>query len=148
VKEVSAAHAYGLMQLVPETARGMARHFSIRRVTTSDLMTSDLNIKLGTYFLRNLLDRYNGQMEWVLAAYNGGPSRADQWRNWGPFEETADLIEVIPLHETRLYVQIVERNADIYRRLYAGLKPDFPPYQPKPAPAPPVAKKKKKRAQS
>jgi soluble lytic murein transglycosylase len=148
VKELSPAHAYGLMQLVPETARSMGRHFSIRRVSTSDLMTSDLNIKLGTYFLRNLLDRYNGQMEWVLAAYNGGPSRADQWRNWGPFEETADLIEVIPLHETRLYVQIVERNADIYRRLYSGLKPDFPPYQPKPLPAQPAPKKKKKRKQS
>jgi soluble lytic murein transglycosylase len=138
IKEVSNAHAYGLMQLIPETARSMARHFSIHRVTTSDLMTSDLNIKLGTYFLRNLLDRYNGQMEWVLAAYNAGPGRSDLWRNWGPFEETADLIEVIPLHETRLYVQIVERNANIYRRLYAGLKPDFPPYQPKPEPKPPT----------
>jgi len=148
VKELSSAHAYGLMQLVPETARELARHFSIRRVSTSDLMTSDLNIKLGTLYLRRMLDRYNGQMEWVLAAYNGGPGRADQWRNWGPFEETADLIEVIPLHETRLYVQIVERNADIYRRLYSGLKPDFPPYQPKPAPARPAAKKKKRHTQS
>ncbi len=147
IKEISTAHAYGLMQLVPDTARSMARHFSIRRVSTSDLMTPDLNIQLGTYFLRNLLDRFNGQMEWVLAAYNAGPGRSDTWRNWGPFEETADLIEVIPLHETRLYVQIVERNANIYRRLYAGTKPDVPPYQPKPAPAKPSAKKRKKRTQ-
>jgi soluble lytic murein transglycosylase len=147
IKELSPAHAYGLMQLVPETARSMARHFNIRRVSTSDLTTPDLNIKLGTYYLRNLLDRYNGQMEWVLAAYNAGPGRSDLWRNWGPFEETADLIEVIPIHETRLYVQIVERNADIYRRLYAGLKPDFPPYRPKPDPAPPAPKKKKKHTQ-
>jgi soluble lytic murein transglycosylase len=147
VNEISTAHAYGLMQLIPETARSMARHFGIRRVSTSDLTTSDLNIQLGTYFLRNLLDRYNGQMEWVLAAYNAGPGRSDQWRNWGPFEETADLIEVIPLHETRLYVQIVERNADIYRRLYSGLKPDFPPYRPRAAAAKPAARKKKKRGQ-
>lgn len=134
IKEVSEAHAYGLMQLVPATGRQMARHFSIRRVATSDLTTADLNIQLGTYYLRTLLDRFNGQMEWVLAAYNAGPGRSDLWRNWGPFDETADLVETIPFHETRLYVQIVERNAEIYRRLYSGSHPDFPPYQPKPAP--------------
>lgn len=144
VKEVSDAHAYGLMQLIPGTARSMARHFNIRRVDTPDLMTVDLNIQLGTYFLRTLLDRFNGQMEWVLAAYNAGPGRSDLWRNWGPFDETADLIETIPFHETRLYVQIVERNADIYRRLYAGSKPDLPPYHPKPLPKKAAAKKQTK----
>jgi soluble lytic murein transglycosylase len=147
IKEVSPAHAYGLMQLIPETGRIMARHFAIRRVGTTELMSPDLNIQLGTYFLRTLLDRFNGQVEWALAAYNGGPTRADTWRNWGPFEETADLIEVIPLHETRLYVQIVERNADIYRRLYAGSKADVPPYQPKPAPKTTVTTKKTKHSQ-
>jgi soluble lytic murein transglycosylase len=116
-------------------------------VGTTELMSPDLNIQLGTYFLRTLLDRFNGQVEWALAAYNGGPTRADTWRNWGPFEETADLIEVIPLHETRLYVQIVERNADIYRRLYAGSKADVPPYQPKPAPKTTVTTKKTKHSQ-
>jgi soluble lytic murein transglycosylase len=144
IKEVSDAHAYGLMQLIPSTGRQMARHFSIRRVSTSDLTTADLNIQLGTYYLRTLLDRFNGQMEWVLAAYNAGPGRSDLWRNWGPFEETANLIEAIPFHETRLYVQIVERNAEIYRRLYSGTHPDFPPYQPKPAPRKIAAKKKVK----
>jgi soluble lytic murein transglycosylase len=147
IKEVSDAHAYGLMQLVPGTARSMARHFSIRRVGTSDLMTAGLNIQLGTYYLRHLLDRFSGQMEWVLAAYNAGPGRSDLWRNWGPFEETADLIETIPFRETRLYVQIVERNADIYRRLYAGTKPDVPLYQPKPAPKRSASRKKPKRQQ-
>jgi soluble lytic murein transglycosylase len=145
IREVSDAHAYGLMQLVPGTAKSMARHFSIRRVSTSDLMTSDLNIQLGTYYLRHLLDRFNGQMEWVLAAYNAGPGRSDLWRNWGPFEETADLIETIPFHETRLYVQIVERNADIYKRLYAGKEPNLPAYRPKPAPkSSPLPRTKKK----
>jgi soluble lytic murein transglycosylase len=147
IKEVSDAHAYGLMQLIPGTARSMARHFSIRRVNTADLMTAGLNIQLGTYYLRDLLDHFNGQMEWVLAAYNAGPGRSNLWRNWGPFEETADLIEVIPFHETRLYVQIVERNADIYRRLYAGRTPDVPAYTPKTAPRQSKHKKKAKRAQ-
>ena len=147
IKEVSDAHAYGLMQLIPGTARSMARHFSIRRVDTSDLMSPDMNIQLGTYFLRTLLDRFNGQMEWVLAAYNAGPGRSDLWRKWGPFEETADLIEAIPFHETRLYVQIVERNADIYRRLYAGSKPDVPPYQPKPVSRKATPKRKTSRPQ-
>ena len=54
----------------------LARHFSIRRVNTSDLLTSDMNIQLGTYYLRTLLKEFNGQMEWVLAAYNAGPGRS------------------------------------------------------------------------
>ncbi len=144
IKEVSDAHAYGLMQLIPATGRQMARHFSIRRISTADLETADLNIRLGTFYLRTLLDRFNNQMEWVLAAYNAGPSRSDTWRNWGPFEETADLVEAIPFHETRLYVQIVERNAEIYRRLYAGTHPDLPPYKPKSLPPRTPPKRKKK----
>lgn len=146
IRIVSDAHACGLMQLMPATGRQLARHFSIRRVDTSELLTPDLNIELGTYFLRTLLDRYNGQMDWVLAAYNAGPTRSDLWRNWGPFEETADLVEAIPFHQTRLYVQIVQRNADIYRRLYAGTHPNLPPYRPKPFSRKSSVKRRSRRA--
>jgi soluble lytic murein transglycosylase len=134
IKEKSDANAYGLMQLVPATGRSMARHFGIRRLDTSQLVTADRNIQLGTYYLRTLANQFGGQMELALAAYNAGPGRAALWRSWGPFSEPAEQVEAIAFHETRLYVQIVLRNADIYRRLYAGTKADVPAYQPKPAP--------------
>jgi soluble lytic murein transglycosylase len=143
IRERSDSNAYGLMQLLPSTARPLARHFGLRRIDTSQLMTPDRNIQLGTYYLRTLLNQFNNQMELVLAAYNGGPGRAARWRNWGPFNEPAELVEAIPIHETRLYVQIVLRNADVYRRLYANMKADVPAYTPKPAPkTTPKAKRK------
>jgi len=134
VSVISHANAYGLMQLLPSTGRELARHFGIRRLNTAQLLTADRNIQLGTYFFRNLLNTYGGQMELTLASYNAGPGRANLWRTWGPFREPAEFVETVPFHETRGYIQIVLRNADVYRRLYAGRVPDVPAYRPKPPP--------------
>jgi soluble lytic murein transglycosylase len=79
-------------------------------------------------------------VEIALASYNAGPSRANTWRTWGPFREQPEFIEAVPFHETRGYIQIVLRNADVYRRLYASAVPDIPAYKPKP---PPKVKPKK-----
>lgn len=133
-KVISHAHAYGLMQLLPSTGRELARHFGVRRLPAAQLLTADRNIQLGTYYFRNSLNNYGGQPELALASYNAGPGRANLWRTWGPFREPAEFIETVPFHETRGYIQIVLRNADVYRRLYAGTVPDVPAYRPKPAP--------------
>lgn len=133
-KVISHANAYGLMQLLPTTGRQMARHFGVRRLRASQLLVADRNIQLGTYFFHNLLNSYSGQAEVALASYNAGPGRANLWRTWGPFREQAEFVESVPFHETRGYIQIVLRNADVYRRLYANATPDVPTYRPKPAP--------------
>lgn len=133
-KIISYANAYGLMQLLPATGKQLARHFGVRRFNAVQLLAADRNIQLGTYFLHNLLSSYGGQMEIALASYNAGPGRANVWRTWGPFREPAEFIETVPFHQTRGYVQLVLRNADVYRRLYAGAVPDVPAYHPKPAP--------------
>jgi soluble lytic murein transglycosylase len=133
---ISHANAYGLMQVLPANGRQLARHFGIRRLNASQLLTADRNLELGTYYFHNLLESYGGQVELALASYNAGPSRANLWRTWGPFREPAELIEVVPFHETRGYIQIVLRNADVYQRLYASGKPDVPAYRTKPAPKP------------
>lgn len=133
-KVISHANAYGLMQLLPSTGRGLARHCGIRRFSAVQLLIPDRNIQLGTYYFRNLLDSYGGQTEIALASYNAGPGRANLWRTWGPFREPGEFIETVPFHETRGYVQIVLRNVDLYRRLYSGIAPDVPTYQPKPPP--------------
>lgn len=133
-KVISHANAYGLMQLLPSTGRQLARHFGIRRLSANQLLIPNRNVQLGTYFFRNLLNSFDGQIELALASYNAGPGRASLWRTWGPFREQAEFIETVPFHETRGYIQIVLRNADVYRRLYAGAVPDVPAYRAKPAP--------------
>jgi soluble lytic murein transglycosylase len=143
VKVVSYANAYGLMQLVPATGRELARHFGIRRLNTAQLLTADRNLQLGTYYFRKLLNSYDGEPEIALAAYNAGPSRANSWRTWGPFREPAEFVETVPFHQTRGYIQIVLRNADVYRRLYAGKTPDVPVYHSKPAPKRQTTRKKR-----
>jgi soluble lytic murein transglycosylase len=133
-KVISYANAYGLMQVEPSTGRLLARHFGIRRFNAAQLLGAERNIQFGTYFFHNLLNSYGGQIELALASYNAGPGRAALWRTWGPFREPAEFIEAVPFHQTRGYIQIVLRNADVYRRLYAGTVPDIPAYHPKPAP--------------
>ncbi len=130
----SHANAYGLMQLLPSTGRDLARHFGIRRFSANQLLLPDRNVQLGTLYFHNLLNSYGGQVEIALASYNAGPGRANTWRTWGPFREQPEFIETVPFHETRGYIQIVLRNADVYRRLYSGAVPDVPTYKPKPAP--------------
>ncbi len=134
VKVISHANAYGLMQLLPATGRQLSRRFGVRRFSAIQLLAADRNLQLGTYFFHDLLEKYGGQKEVALASYNAGPGRANLWRTWGPFREPAEFIETVPFHETRGYIQIVLRNADVYRRLYAGAVPDVPPYRAKPAP--------------
>jgi soluble lytic murein transglycosylase len=134
VRVISHANAYGLMQLLPATGRQLARHFGVRRFDSKQLLTADRNIQLGAYYFRNLLNSYDGQAEIALASYNAGPGRANLWKTWGPFREPAEFVEMVPFHETRGYVQIVMRNADVYRRLYGSTIPDVPAYHAKPAP--------------
>ena len=142
VTVISYAKAYGLMQILPSTGRDLARHLRIRGFTAQQLLTADRNIQLGTYYFRNLMNAFHGEPEPALASYNAGESRAVLWRSWGPFREPAEYIEVVPFHQTRLYIQIVLRNADVYRRLYAGTVPDVPTYKPKPRT--PAHKRKRK----
>jgi soluble lytic murein transglycosylase len=133
-KAVSSAKAIGLTQILPLTGRDLSRRLGVRYFTTAMLQQPDYNLRLGTYYLRSLLDSLQKNWVAVLAAYNAGKSRADMWLRWGDFREPAEFIESIPFSETRNYVQIVMRNADMYRRLYGERKITVTP-----APAAPQA---------
>jgi len=119
-KAISRAKAYGLSQVLPSTGRQLARKLGVKRFTSSMLFRPDVNLNLGTQMFRTLVDQYGGRLEPALAAYNAGKSRSDAWLNWGTFREPAEFIETIPFTETRNYVQIVLRNAWLYRRLYGA----------------------------
>jgi soluble lytic murein transglycosylase len=115
---ISGAQAYGLMQVRPGTAREVGREAGVPRVTAQMLYQPAINLKIGSYVLRSMLDAHGGRIEETLAAYNAGPARAAEWRTWANFREPAEFVETIPFTETRDYVQAVLRNAEMYRRLY------------------------------
>jgi soluble lytic murein transglycosylase len=117
-KAVSRAKAYGLAQVLPSTGRELARKLGLRRFNASMLFWPDVNLNLGTYMFRSMVNQFDGRLEPALAAYNAGKSRADAWLQWGEFREPSEFVETIPFSETRTYVQIVLRNAAMYRRLY------------------------------
>lgn len=138
-KALSRSNAVGLTQIMPATGRDLSRRIGVRYFTASMLSQPDYNVRLGTFYLRMLLDSLEKNLAAVLAAYNAGKTRADMWMRWGDFREQAEFIESIPFHETRNYVQIVLRNADMYKRLYGDRKISATPAPP--PPAPPAARK-------
>jgi len=102
----SHAGAMGLMQLMPGTAKDMARQNGSKLSNNNDVFEPALNIDLGSGYLAGLLKRYNNNRVLALAAYNAGPHRVDQWLDGEevPFDV---FIESIPFYETREYVQAV-----------------------------------------
>ncbi|MCL4401452.1 MAG: lytic transglycosylase domain-containing protein [Acidobacteria bacterium] len=115
---LSPARAYGLTQVRPSTGRQLARHFGVRRFSNRMLFQPSTNLKLGTYYIRSLLDNWGGKWELTLASYNAGPGRAKEWVTWHQYREPAEFVETIPFTETREYVQAVLRNAALYRQIY------------------------------
>ena len=115
---VSYANAYGLTQVLPSTGRMLSRQLNIRHFRASMLFTPEVNLNIGTYYLRSVLDQLQGKWEATLASYNAGKSRVVRWLNWSDFQEPAEFVESIPFIQTRDYVKSVMRNADVYRRLY------------------------------
>ena len=115
---LSPANAYGLTQVRPATGRQLARRAGMRGFSTRMLFQPAVNLRLGTIYLRGLLDQLGGSWEQTLAAYNAGKSRVNEWQTWGTFREPAEFVETIPFTETRDYVQAVLRNAELYRRIY------------------------------
>jgi soluble lytic murein transglycosylase len=111
------------MQVMVRTGAQLAPRLGIRRLTTGMLYDPEINIRLGTYYFRQMLDQHGGNVEKTLAAYNAGKSRVDRWSLWGEYGEPGEFIETIPFTETRGYVQIVLRNAAMYRRLYGSGSP-------------------------
>jgi soluble lytic murein transglycosylase len=115
---VSHANAWGLMQLLPHVGRTLARQQRVRHFSTPLLLVPNMNLRLGTRYFRELLDHYNGNVEYALAAYNAGTDRVQDWVSNGNFKDSPEFVESIPFTETREYVQAIVRNATVYRQLY------------------------------
>ena len=117
----SSAGAQGLMQLMPATARWVARKIGYPGYSPARVHELDTNITLGTSYLKMVLDDL-GHPVLATAAYNAGPGRARRWRDVKPLEG-AVFIETIPFSETRDYVKKVMANKMYYARLLHGSTP-------------------------
>jgi soluble lytic murein transglycosylase len=118
---VSRKDAVGLMQVLPKTGRLMSKHLKLRYAKTK-LFEPDFNIQVGMVYVANLL-RDMGEPEYALAAFNAGEDRIALWRSERKYDEIPELVESIPFTETRDYVQIVLRNAEVYRMIYGSGAP-------------------------
>jgi soluble lytic murein transglycosylase len=110
---VSSAGAVGLMQLMPATARWIAKKLGRSDFRTAQIALPEINAEFGSYYLRHVLDRFDGLPVLATAAYNAGPGRAQAWRAGTPLEG-AIYAETIPFNETRDYVKKVLANAVLY----------------------------------
>ena len=115
---VSPAHAYGLMQLLASVGKENARKEGMKGFDTAQLLNPSINLQLGTRNLKGVLDRFGGQPEYALAAYNAGDVPIRQWLASGDYKDVPEFVESIPYSETREYVQAIMRNRELYRALY------------------------------
>jgi peptidoglycan lytic transglycosylase len=121
----SSANARGLMQLMPSTARRYATKLGIKPFTTALLAQPEVNVRIGAYYFKELMDRFGGA-HFALASYNAGESRVARWIESAPGLPTDEFIDNIPFPETQNYVKRILGTADDYRRLYGGNRPSAP----------------------
>ena len=107
----SAAGAVGLMQLLPETARGIALRTGGTRFVAADLRDPEINVRYGSWYIDHLRAHYDGDVRLALAAYHAGQGNVDRWRQEGAG---------IAFTETRAYVQQVEEVRRVYADAYAS----------------------------
>ena len=117
IPDAHSGKAEGLMQLTEETAADVARQLKIKE-STIDLTDPQMNIRMGCYYLKRLIDRYDGNIDVALAAYNGGPGNVNKWLEDRTYSKDGENLHSIPFRETREYVQRVHRQWEHYREMY------------------------------
>ena len=113
----SHANAIGLMQIVPSTGRRYARALKIPRFTAARLTDPEVNVRIGTAYFADLVERFGG-VHHALASYNAGPSPVSRWIAEKPGVARDEFIDDIPYPETQNYVKRILGTAEDYRRLY------------------------------
>jgi soluble lytic murein transglycosylase len=117
---VSRANACGLLQLLPSVGKTMARQEGMSNFQSFQLFDPVTNIRLGTRYLRQTLDKFGGVTEYALAAYDAGDSRVEEWQAAGPYQGIDEFVESIPFTETRGYVEGILRNMETYKAIDAA----------------------------
>lgn len=116
----SPAGAIGLLQLMPKTARYLGKQQRMR-IGQGHLIDPKINLQLGTYYLKKLYNRYDGNLYYTLAAYNGGATNVKRWIKKNPFDDMDYFVEIITFNETKNYVKRVLKSYYLYRNIYGPL---------------------------
>ena len=112
----SSVGALGLMQLMPSTARKVASSLGMKKPRKSDILRVENNIRFGTQYLRNVMNRFDNNVALAAAAYNAGPGNVKRWLPRGQIMSADLWVETVPFTETRNYVQAVLAYSTVFDR--------------------------------
>ncbi len=119
-KALSVADARGLLQVIPPTGAAMAKNLGVKKFDKEKLFEPELNVRIGSRYLKNLLGRFAPLSPLSIAGYNAGPGAPDRWAGEKPGMDVDLFIERIPYSETRAYVKRVWSSYFAYQLLYEG----------------------------
>jgi soluble lytic murein transglycosylase len=120
-KAVSHRGAYGLMQIMPDTALWIAGKMKLKDFKVEKLYDTEINIAMGCWYIDNLSNEFDGNIDLVLAAYNGGRGNVQKWLKNRDYSEDGKKLNNIPFEETDKYVKKVRTNYNIYLKLYGDI---------------------------
>ena len=114
----SSQGAIGLMQIMPDTGNWIAEKLDMGEQDEDTLVDPDVNIRLGCWYLSYLMDKFDGDLTKVMAGYNAGPNRVEQWLQDPEYSSDGTSLETIPYEETENYVKRIQTSYKIYQFLY------------------------------
>lgn len=119
-KAKSKKNAMGLMQITRQTAMWGADSLGIEGFSVEELYDPETNIRIGCWYIRQLMKEFNNQTDLVLAAYNGGSGNVSEWLKNVNYSKTGRELDVIPFRETEMFVKKVKNYYQVYLKLYGG----------------------------
>lgn len=114
----SSKNAVGLMQITEETGKWAAKEMELEDFKVEYLKDPEFNIRMGSWYLDNLKIEFEGNMDLVLAAYNGGRGNVQKWLKDKKYSKDGKTLDYIPFEETDKYIKKVKVNYNIYKFLY------------------------------
>lgn len=111
-------NAVGLMQITEDTGEWIADSMGVSGFSKDNLYDEETNIKFGCWYLRYLLDMYNGNSDLAVAAYNAGPNNVSKWLGDEQYSKNGETLHYIPFGETKKYVDKVNVYYDVYKYFY------------------------------
>lgn len=119
-RALSSKGARGLMQVMPDTGAWAAQQLNVSPYDVDMLYDPETNLHIGTWYLRELHDVFDGNVVAALAAYNAGMTRVRQWLDEGRWDGLEETLDEVPFEETRTYVRRVLTTNDIFDWLYGN----------------------------
>ncbi|MGH4051048.1 MAG: lytic transglycosylase domain-containing protein [Clostridium sp.] len=117
-KATSHRGAYGLMQIMPDTATWIAESMKLKDFNVEELHDKEINVDMGCWYINNLNTEFNGNIDLVLAAYNGGRGNVQKWLKNAEYSSDGKTLNTIPYEETDKYVKKVKTNYNVYVKIY------------------------------